>query len=430
MLLPFAASCPRFPPRIQTVSGTRKLRSTLAALVTGTAWLVSACANTPGPRQTTLPAALSSDHEKTFPLWKGPAPGAEGDALTDVPTLTVYLPRPDRANGAAVVVNPGGGYWVLAADHEGVQAARWLNREGMAAFVLRYRKQPVYDAETSIADGQRALRWVRAHARQYGISPGRIGMMGFSAGGNLASAVATDPEAADPAAADPIDRQSSRPDFLLLVYPAISHAFGESQAYGRSTERFVDETTPPTFTVTTHEDHLSPLHSVRFYERLLAIGVSAELHIFAFGPHGTGVAAGDPDLGVWRTLAIQWMRRSGLFTEGRRQALRGRVFVGGIPLAHGWVTFHPEDPKAPLVAAYISAGKEGHFEVDPKQGPVPGRYRAEVTVLSTTDSDVKTGKTSLRDAVSATRPEGGRGALWLDLPTARGADLTLRLAAP
>lgn len=391
--------------------------------------VAAGCATGQAPSTSvTTPAPPSPDHEKQFPLWSKPAPAAKGEATKDVPSIAVYLPPADRATGAAVVVNPGGGYWVLAADHEGLQVARWLNRNGIAAFVLRYRVQPDYEPEVALTDGKRAMRWVRSRAKSYGISPNRIGMMGFSAGGNLASAVGTDPEpgaaAGQPEYEDEVERQPSQPNFLMLIYPAISHQVAEKQSFGRSTERFVSEDTPPTFLVHTHEDSLTPAHSLRFYEQLLELKVPAEMHIFGYGPHGTGIASGDPDLGKWRDLAIRWLRRSGFLADGTRVPVEGTVMVNGKPLGHGWLTLHPQDERQPIVAAYVGK-KDGKFVIDAKHGPYPGRYRVEAHVLSTPASDMKIGKTSLEDAVvaagaengspKANAPAAGDGALWIDV---------------
>ncbi len=376
------------------------------------------------------------DHEKTVPLWPEGAPDAKGKDIKDIPTITAYLPAPEKATGAAVVINPGGGYWVLAADHEGVQVARWLNREGIAAFVLRYRVQPDYEPEVAIADGKRAMRWVRARAPSMGISTDRIGMMGFSAGGNLASAVGTDPEAGaelgSPAHSDEIERQPTRPDFLLLVYPAISHQVADKQMYGRSTEAFVGEDTPPSFLVHTHEDTLTPAHSLRFYERLLELKIPAELHIFGNGPHGTGIGAGDPDLGQWRGLALRWLRRSGFLASGTRVAVQGVATVNGKPLAHGWLTLIPQNERFPIVAAYVGK-KNGQFDIDSKHGPFPGRYRVQAHLLSTPESDMKIGKTSLDDAVLAESAAASKAndPLWIDVSASPAPlELHLKVTAP
>src|SRR5947199_10557305 len=150
-------------------------------------------------------------------LWPDGAPGALGRAPEDVPDLTPYLPPRERATGAAVVVCPGGGYQHLA-DHEGRPVAEWLNTLGVAAFVLKYRIGPRYHHPAMLQDAARALRTVRARAAEWGVDPARIGILGFSAGGHLASTLGTHFDAGSASAADPVERASSRPDLLILIY--------------------------------------------------------------------------------------------------------------------------------------------------------------------------------------------------------------------
>src|SRR5712692_3795681 len=155
-------------------------------------------------------------------LWPNGAPGALGNEDTDKPNLTIYLPRTNGEH-SGVVVCPGGGYQMLAVDHEGKQIAEWLNARGVAAFVLRYRLGPRYHHPIELGDAQRALRFVRFHAGDYGVETGKIGIWGFSAGGHLASTAGTHFDAGQPPSTpDPIDRISSRPDFMILCYPVIS----------------------------------------------------------------------------------------------------------------------------------------------------------------------------------------------------------------
>src|SRR5207248_5329100 len=157
---------------------------------------------------------------RTLPLWPGQAPGALGDEERDKPTLTIYVPR--EPAGTGVIVCPGGGYGALADNHEGRQVANWLNAMGIAAFVLKYRLGPRYHHPVELGDAQRAIRMVRAQAKDFGVAPDRIGIMGFSAGGHLASTTGTHFDSGNPDASDPIDRAGSRPDFLILGYPVIS----------------------------------------------------------------------------------------------------------------------------------------------------------------------------------------------------------------
>ena len=166
-------------------------------------------------------------------LWPQGAPGAIGDKDTDKPSLTFYLPTPARATGTGVVVCPGGGYQNLAMDHEGRQIAAWLNSLGITAFVLKYRLGPQYGHPIELGDGQRAIRLVRTRARELGVAADRIGIWGFSAGGHLASTVATHFDAGNPAASDPVDRAGSRPDFAILAYPVISMRVGITHAGSR-----------------------------------------------------------------------------------------------------------------------------------------------------------------------------------------------------
>ncbi|HUE17491.1 MAG TPA: alpha/beta hydrolase, partial [Planctomycetaceae bacterium] len=169
-----------------------------------------------------LAAADSAAGKPVIILWPGGAPGAHGTSEKDVPTLTVHLPAPDKANGCAVVICPGGGYQHLASDYEGHDVAEWFNTFGVVGFVLRYRLAPDYHHPAPMLDVQRAIRTVRAKADEWKIDPHRVGVMGFSAGGHLASTAATHFDAGHADAADPIDRQSCRPDFAVLAYPVIT----------------------------------------------------------------------------------------------------------------------------------------------------------------------------------------------------------------
>jgi acetyl esterase/lipase len=265
-----------------------------------------------------------------LPLWQGGAPGALGTADADKPTITVY--RASRgASGTAVVVAPGGGYGNLAMEHEGRQEAYWFNAMGITAFVLKYRLGPRYHHPVELGDAQRAIRTVRARAAEFNILPDRIGLMGFSAGGHLASTAATHFDSGKADAADPIDRVSSRPDFLILGYPvisfdpAIAHAGSVKNLLGDSPDPALIEDlsndlrvtaqAPPTFLFHTTNDNVVPVeNSVRFYLALRKAKVPAEMHIFENGPHGVGMALSDPALSVWPSLLMNWMRARGLLT--------------------------------------------------------------------------------------------------------------------
>src|SRR5260221_7962296 len=159
---------------------------------------------------------------QTIPLWENGAPGALGTDDTDKPTLIIYLTLHPAVSRTAVIVFPGGSYGMLASNHEGRQVANWFNALGVTAFVLKYRLGPRYHHPIEIGDAQRAIRMVRAQAKEFGLAPDRVGIMGFSAGGHLASHAATHFDAGDSSAPDPIDRAGSRPDFAILAYPVIT----------------------------------------------------------------------------------------------------------------------------------------------------------------------------------------------------------------
>ena len=343
-------------------------------------------------------------------LWPGGAPGAKGDEDVDRPALTIHLAARQNNTGAAVVVNPGGGYRILASDHEGLQVARWLNSVGVNAFVLRYRLMPKYTSSVALLDAQRAVRYVRSNAAELGISPNRIGVLGFSAGGHLTTAVGTSFDDGDPEAGDPVERISSRPDFLVPVYPAVTGTLlrGNVETY-YDTSLDVTESTPPTFLVHTHTDPtVTPKHSIAFYQALLDAAVSAEMHVFAFGPHGTGLAPGDPDLGQWPGLLHGWLRRQGLLTDAERVEVSGTVMLDGEPLYWGWVTFIPEDNRNPPAMSYMGRRSEGVFKIEAEAGPAPGRYRVEVHRVAKDFSSPASGSYSIEDAERFTKasPEG------------------------
>jgi acetyl esterase/lipase len=262
-------------------------------------------------------------------LWPDGAPGALGTEPVDEPRITVYRTASESASGAAVIVCPGGGYSHLAADHEGRQVALWLNSLGVSAFVLQYRLGPRYHHPAPLADAQRAIRMVRAGAVGWGVDPRRVGILGFSAGGHLASTAATHFDDGSPDASDPVERQGSRPDFAVLGYPVISFYAPQAHAGSRrnllgepadpalvellSNERQVTSRTPPTFLFHTADDPVVPVaNSLLFFEALRREGVPAELHVFPHGKHGVGLAPDDPVLSAWPRLCATWMDGLGL----------------------------------------------------------------------------------------------------------------------
>jgi len=261
----------------------------------------------------------------SFPLWKDGAPGALGATEKDIPTLTPWLAQPERANGAAVIVCPGGGYGGLAIDHEGKQIAQWLNSLGVSAFVLKYRLGPTYHHPIEIGDAARALRTVRARSSEFRVDPNRVGIWGFSAGGHLASSLSTRWDRGDSSSKDPVERASSRPDFAILAYPVITftepwtHQGSKRNLLGASpdqslsawlsSDQQVTPETPPTFLFHTNADTgVPPENSVYYYLALRRAGVPAELHIYERGPHGVGLAWSDAVLASWPARLADWMR--------------------------------------------------------------------------------------------------------------------------
>jgi len=251
--------------------------------------------------------ALAAGPE-TVLLWPDGAPGAKGDRAEDKPTLTIYLPEEEKAVGSAVVICPGGGYGGLAVDHEGHQIAKWFNSLGVAGFIVEYRHRGKgYGHPAPLQDAQRAIRTVRAGAAEWKIDPKKIGVMGFSAGGHLASTTGTHFDQGDPDAADAIQRASCRPDFIRSL----------------SNEKQVTARTPPTFLFHTDEDKGVPSeNSVFFYLALRRAGVPAEIHIYQKGPHGVGLCTGVgqyakkiPGTDIWPKCCEAWLAGLGMLDK-------------------------------------------------------------------------------------------------------------------
>jgi len=264
-------------------------------------------------------------------LWDGDAPGAQGAADADVPTLTPFLLAPAKAGAAAFIVCPGGAYGHLA-PHEGAPVAQWLNSLGIHAFVLKYRLGPKYHHPAEMLDVQRAIRLVRSRADQWHLDANRIGIVGFSAGGHLASTAATHFDAGIPDDPDPINRVSSRPDLAILAYPVISMADPYAHALSRknllgdnpdpalelllSNDRQVTAQTPPCFILHTADDRTVPVeNSLLFAMACRQHKVPVELHVFEHGPHGFGLGGNDPVLTTWPSIAAQWLRRHKFVTD-------------------------------------------------------------------------------------------------------------------
>lgn len=272
---------------------------------------------------------LAATPGESIPLWANGAPGSE--ALRDKkevitppsgphdsvkvssihnPSLLVYLPPKEKATGAAMIVAPGGGHRFLSIDTEGTNVAEWLNSIGVAAFVLKYRlareEGSPYKVEVdAYADAQRSIRMIRARASEWNVDPARVGFMGFSAGGEIAVLASTKFDAGKPDAADAIERQSSRPDFQILIYPGIQAEKVE-----------VSKDTPPTFLLCADNDKGPSTAIPAVYLALKKAGVPAELHIYASGGHGFGYQPTDnrPNViyATWVARLKDWMADVGM----------------------------------------------------------------------------------------------------------------------
>ncbi len=282
--------------------------------------------------------------EISLPLWPaGKVPNYQKTAETEkrdtaeiihisyvqTPDITVYLPAKRNASGQAVIICPGGGYSTLAYNWEGSDVAKLLNGKGIAAIVLKYRlpnsKSNITPHLTPLMDAKRAIRLVRANAAKWNIKKDKVGIMGFSAGGHLASTLATHFDAGDAASTDSVERMSSRPDFAVLVYPVISmskpimHAGSRNNLIGAaadsslakfySNELQVTKETPPTLLIHASDDKAVPVeNSLLFYQACNDNGVPVEMHIYPTGGHGFGLAMGKGYLETWTDRLVDWMR--------------------------------------------------------------------------------------------------------------------------
>jgi acetyl esterase/lipase len=255
------------------------------------AWAVASAAEPSG--------GLSS--YRNIPLWEaGSVPGAAGNGPLDAPFLTAFRPREAAANGGSVIIAPGGGNIMLMYGAEGMDVAEVVNDWGVTAFVLTYRLSPRYDSDARTLDGQRAIRLVRAHAAEWGLDPARIGYIGFSAGGSMGRSVAAASGPGDVNAADPIERVSSRPDYLALVYGA-----------GRATPVESLKDFPPTFLLSAAGDQGPSLANAQLLIDLTLAGAVAELHVYQRGRHGFGSGYGSPEFGDWMPRLEHFLRVGG-----------------------------------------------------------------------------------------------------------------------
>ena len=280
----------------------------------------------------TVLTAIARAQTAPIVLWENGAPNAVGKEAQDIPTITPFLAPKDRATGAAVLVLPGGGYARLSDVKEGSAVAEWLNSLGISAFVLKYRLGPRYNQPNQLLDAARALRMIRARAKEWNLDEKRLGILGFSAGGHLASTLATHFDAGKPDAADAIERVSSRPDLHILIYPVITmgdftHAGSKRNLLGEnpsaelirlySNELQVTSETPPAFLVHTTTDTAVPVeNSLQYAAALRRAKVPFELHIYERGPHGFGLAPNDPILASWAARCADWLGVQG-FTKAK-----------------------------------------------------------------------------------------------------------------
>ncbi|MDO8545355.1 MAG: alpha/beta hydrolase [Opitutaceae bacterium] len=262
----------------------------------------------------------AAENRPTFALWPNGAPGSEtrksepekiaGGNISNIhhPSVIAYLPRPDQATGAAVIVAPGGGHQRLVIQHEGYNVGEWLAARGIAAFVLKYRlgrddatppnaPQPYAFDVHGLADAHRAIRFVRSRAAEWKINPAAVGIMGFSAGGEVAFLSAMKFDRGNASAADPIDRMSSRPDFQALIYP------GKSQLIQPTKD------SPPVFLACGYGDRPDISEGLaRVYLLFKQAGVPAELHIYAGTGHGFGVRdTNKSPAGAWIERFQEWL---------------------------------------------------------------------------------------------------------------------------
>jgi acetyl esterase/lipase len=265
-------------------------------------------------------------------LWPDKAPGALGDADQDKPSITPYLPAPETATGAAIVICPGGGYGGLA-PHEGAGYAEYLVEKGIACFVLKYRLgSKGYRHPIMLGDAARAVRLVRSRAAEWKIDPARVGIMGSSAGGHLTTTLLTHFDAGKANDADPIERQSSRPDIGVVCYGVITlgeftHQGSKKNLLGEnpdpalvenlSNEKQVTKDTPPCFVWSTGEDKAVPVeNSLQFVAALRKNGVPFDFHVYEKGPHGIGLSQGKngipaDDVHPWAKDLIFWLKIRG-----------------------------------------------------------------------------------------------------------------------
>jgi endo-1,4-beta-xylanase len=242
-----------------------------------------------------------------IPLWDaGKVPLAAGDGPLDAPFLTVFLPPEGKRNGASVIVAPGGSNIMLMYGGEGMEVAERFNDWGVVAFVLTYRLSPKYNEAARVADGKRAIQMVRCRAAEWKLDLNKVGYIGFSAGSNMGRSVAAASEPGDPNAADPVDRQSSRPDWLGLVYGP-----------GRPTPGEALKDFPPTFLTAAAADRGPALGSAQLFQELTRAGAVAEIHIYQKGRHGYGTGYASGTFSDWMGRLEHFLKQGGFLPGGR-----------------------------------------------------------------------------------------------------------------
>jgi formylglycine-generating enzyme required for sulfatase activity/acetyl esterase/lipase len=272
---------------------------------------------------------------RNIPLWDvGHVPGAIGDGPLDAPFLTVFLPRPGTANGGAVLIAPGGGNIMLMYGGEGADVAEVFNDWGITAFVLTYRLAPHYDNDARAQDGERAMRLLRGRAAEWHLDPAKIGMIGFSAGGSLARSVAAASDSGDASSTDTVERVSSRPDYLALIYGAGRASPGESL-----------KDFPPTFLLSAAADQAPSLANAQLFMDLTKAGAVAELHVYQRGRHGFGTGVGSSEFADWMPRLQGFLRVSGFLpvsgAAGGAPVRGAKAPVGNVNDGYGDYVFVP-----------------------------------------------------------------------------------------
>lgn len=252
------------------------------------------------------PRAEALTSYRNIKLWdEGKVPLSNGaTGPLDAPFLTAFVPPAGKRNGGAVIVAPGGANIMLMYGAEGLEIAERYNDWGVTAFVLTYRLSPKYNEAARVADGARAIQVVRAHAREWGLDPSRIGYIGFSAGSNMGRSVAAAARPGEAGVADPVDRVSSRPDYLALVYGA-----------GRATPGESLKDFPPTFLVSAAGDQGPSLGNAQLFIELTKAGAVAEIHVYQKGRHGFGSGFGSPEFGEWMSALQHFLDMGGFLRQ-------------------------------------------------------------------------------------------------------------------